>query len=300
MYKYWGFGLNIESEIEFPELLKYEFDIADVVINFGNVPEKEKGEYYFTGKRFSYSIFEKELLFVVFGIAKYYAFDGKKIIIEPEYPISDMRGVRLYVLATVMAAILMQRRILPIHASAIKKNNELVLISGQSHVGKSTTLAGLLKKGYNVFSDDVVVVRKGDDGVVKAAASYPMVKLWDDTIDKLDDPLFEDCSFRIKKDINKYGLFFHQNFDKECYPVKKVFVIKIGSQELTYRELKGRDAFTCLVSQVYRPVLLKTNELKLLCFTFMSEIVKNSNVIEITRPVECNVDDLIGFVESLL
>jgi hypothetical protein len=30
MYKYWGFGLNIASDIGFPELLEHDFDIPDV------------------------------------------------------------------------------------------------------------------------------------------------------------------------------------------------------------------------------------------------------------------------------
>ena len=38
MHHYWGFGLHIKSEIEFPELLTDDFDVADVQICLGKVP----------------------------------------------------------------------------------------------------------------------------------------------------------------------------------------------------------------------------------------------------------------------
>ncbi|WP_159431301.1 hypothetical protein [Bacteroides ihuae] len=38
LYKYWGFGLKIASDIEFPELLVYDFDIPDVEYIVDKVP----------------------------------------------------------------------------------------------------------------------------------------------------------------------------------------------------------------------------------------------------------------------
>ncbi len=299
MYKYWGFGVNIASDIEFPELLKNNFKTADVAFVVGKVPTEIEGETV-SAKQFSYQINDRELLFSVHDVAKYYAAEGNQVVIEPSKPEDDSREVRLYVLATVMASILLQRNRLPLHASAIKKNGGLVLITGDSRAGKSTSLAGLLKKGYTVFSDDVIVLQK-EEAQVLAKASYPMVKLWNDTLTKMNHPMFEDRSFRIQKDIDKYGLFFHDRFDKKSYPVKKVFVLKVGnSLELTSQILTGKKAFDALIMQIYRPMLIQNNAQRLLCFTLVTDIIKNGSIIEICRPVECNTEDLINFIESQL
>ncbi len=298
-YRYWGFGTKIASEMEFPELFEYDFDIPDVEYIVGKCPDSIEG-ITVLADRFSYIIGDRELLFTAHGVARYYAVDGHQIIIEPFEPMRDSRSVRLHVLATIMSAILLHRNSLPLHASAIKQGESLVLIMGDSRAGKSTTLAGLHRKGYIVFSDDVVVLQKDALGV-SAVASYPMIKLWNDTIEKMNDIQFEDRSFRIQQNLDKYGFFFHDYFDQNCYPVKKAFILKIQDiPDLIHRSLDGKDAFEVLINQVYRPILLQNNDLKRLCFLLVSDIVKNSSIIEISRPIECDAHQLIDYVEKLL
>ncbi|MCI1778557.1 MAG: hypothetical protein LKI53_01205 [Bacteroidales bacterium] len=302
MYKYWGYGLNIASEIEFPELLKYDFDVPDVEYTTGKVPNKIDG-ISVSFKKYSYIVNEKELLFNVYDVARYYAADGCKIIIEPSAAENNMRSIRIHVLATVMAAILLHRKMIAVHASAIKHDGKLILITGQSHAGKSTVLAELLKKGYPVFSDDIIVMHKdGTNAPILAAASYPMIKLWDDTIEKLNDPSFEDHSFRIQKDIDKYGFFFHDDFDKKQYPIKKIFILNVENiPHLISRILTGRNAFEALVKQVYRPMLIQSNKEQFLCFTLITDLVKHCDVIEIRRPAEYDTTGILAdFMESLL
>jgi hypothetical protein len=80
-----------------------------------------------------------------------------------------------------------------------------------------------------------------------------------------------------------------------------VFVLKVQDiPDLTYRSLSGKDAFEAVVCQVYRPMLLHGNDLKRLCFLLVSDMVKNSSIIEICRPIECDAHQLIGYVETLL
>lgn len=301
MYKYWGFGMNIASEIAFPELLVHDFEFSDVDFLLGVAPDSIKGATI-ASKKFSYIVCDQELLFTANDVARYYATNGSKVVIEPFEPIQDMRSVRLYVLATVMAAILMHRGLLPLHASALfNGQGHLALVTGETHAGKSTTLAGLIRKGYSVFSDDVVVLHKKKPVGVEAMASYPMVKLWNDTLEKMNDPLFDDRSFRIQRDLDKFGFFFHNRFDKNRYPINKVFVLRVQPVSgLTHRYLDGKEAFEMLSRQVYRPMLIQNISLRLLCFTLVSDIVKNSNVIEICRPTDCEADDLVEFVEALL
>jgi len=298
-YQYWGFGLKISSDLEFPELLPYSFDGPDVEYILGKVPDSITGTTI-SAQGFSYIINDRELLLTVHDVARYYTNGGYQIVIEPFEPIHDSRSVRLYVLATVMAAVLLHRNRLPIHASAIRQNEGLVLITGDSRAGKSTALAGLHRKGYTVFSDDIVVLQKEACGV-SVAASYPMIKLWNDTLEKMNDAQFEDRSFRIQQNIDKYGFFFHDHFDRNRYPINKVFILKIRNiTDLTHRSLDGKDAFKALVRQVYRPMLLQSNDLLRLCFLLVAEIVKNSSVFELNRPIECEAHQLVDYMEVLM
>jgi hypothetical protein len=198
-----------------------------------------------------------------------------------------------------MAAVLLQRGIIPLHASAIKINNRLVLFSGASHAGKSTVLAELMKKGYTAFSDDIVVC-SADNSHVNASASYPMLKLWDDTIDKLKDPNFNDRSFSIKKDMSKYGHFFHKNFDTEKHPINKIFIIKPGAERLSHNTLEGKESFTNMIRQIYRPGLIKNPDLKFLCFNLVLNIIKQCKIIEIGRPENSLNKDLCNYIESFI
>ena len=57
-----------------------------------------------------------------------------------------------------MGAILMQRKILPLHGSAIAIDGKAYAIVGDSGAGKSTLASAFLNKGYQLLSDDVIAV----------------------------------------------------------------------------------------------------------------------------------------------
>ena len=297
MFHYYGFGLSISSEMEFPELLSSEAGDAQVSITFGKVPAQIDG-IGITSPNFSYTIGEEELLFTVTDIVRYHASNGNSITVEILSATEEKRTIRLYILATVMAAILLQRRELPLHASAIIKDGMLILLSGDSGAGKSTLLAELIKSGYQVFSDDIVVLKKDMlTGGVVASASYPMIKLWNDSIEKLDHVRFSDKSFKVRHDLDKYGFFFHSIFRTGSFPVSKILLLKKGSQEgFLMKEQKDSEAFTAIFKQVYRPMLVQGNRHRLLCFTTISELAKSCTVMEITRPMECQPTELLAYV----
>ena len=299
IFHYYGFGLLISSEIEFPELLPSESRDAEVSIFFGKVPAQISG-ISITSPNFSYTIGEEELLFTVTDIVRYHASNGNNIIVEVLSTTEEERTIRLYVLATVMAAILLQRQRLALHASAIIKDGMLILLSGDSGAGKSTLLAELIKSGYQVFSDDIVVLKKDLlTGGILANASYPMIKLWNDSIEKLDHVYFSDKSFKVRHDLDKYGFFFHSIFRTGSFPVSKILLLKKGSQEgFLMKEQKHTEAFTAIFKQVYRPMLIQSNKHRLLCFTTISELAKCCTVVEVTRPMDCKPAELLAYVKN--
>jgi len=239
-------------------------------------------------------------LFKVKDIASYYATNGHSITVEINERVNEMRSVRLYLLATVMAAVLLQRNLLPIHASAILQSGGLCLITGDSGAGKSTAVAGLLKKGYTIFSDDVIVLDIHNK-TVSAAASYPMMKLWEDALTKLDHALFSNRDFEIKPGMDKYGIFFHEQFDTSKHSVKKMIILQKGEiAHIASRQITGAAIFKELIGQIYRPILLRDPDLKILVFQLFSSLMHTVEVYEITRPESCKPEDLTSHIETLI
>lgn len=295
MHQYWGFGLNIASDIEFPELLPSKFEGADVTISLtGHIDEP-------AGEREAYtdhiSVFNPSGYYLdIKGVARYYA-TGENMIRVAPYPGIDGRSVRLFILGTIMAYILFRKGLVPLHASGIILNDKLTLFTGDSGAGKSTTIAQLALRGYDIFTDDVCVINKEGRGV----ASYPMIKLWDDAVVTLDDPAFSDKGFKIRPGMDKYGYFFYDRFHTYDLPIDTIFVIRADKTltEPVYSTLTGHRAFDALAQQVYRRYLIIGPELKTLYFKTVSALADACRVVEIRRPESGDPALFIDMLESL-
>ena len=105
---YHAFGLNIDSELLFPDMPKIS-GTTDVVIQYGPVPEAIP-DASLVGVR--YQAAPRAFLLRVDGIASYYVKNGRTIIIEPENGAAE-EEIRLFLLGSVMGGLLHQRGILP-------------------------------------------------------------------------------------------------------------------------------------------------------------------------------------------
>ena len=109
MHQYWAYGLLVESEIEFPELLPFEFEKSDVTLCIGKTPETLTGEDVV--HRVRVSISPNEYLLKFLNIANYYVANGNEIVIQP-LPEGDEKSIRLFALSNAFAAILYQRNLI--------------------------------------------------------------------------------------------------------------------------------------------------------------------------------------------
>ncbi len=301
MFRYWGFGLNILSQLEFPELLPKEFETADVTIELGTIPLKLDGDDI-AERPFS-SVGEKEYILNIKNVCKYYAGYGTKIIAEPEYGI-DEKSIRLFLLGTIMAAILYQRGSLPLHAAAVIKNDKLIIFAGKSGAGKSTLTALLASKGYDIFTDDICVMHSGPAGKqgVYCTASYPMIKLWDDAINHLESSEYS-RDYKIRPELPKYGQFFFENFSSNQLPIDKIFIIHPAgrSEKITVTKLTALESFKQLELQAYKNQLILSKKLRMVHFGLLSAITKEVPVFEIYRPaMGTNTKQLYEAIKNLL
>ena len=283
MHTYIGFGLHIDSDLEFPELMPAGPAEADIRIERANLaPQLSEGRD--TGKVFSDWSPESFMLHIP-SVGYYVARKGEKILVDP-YPGADMNSFRLYLLSIAMTALLAQKKMVLLHASAIILDEELVLFMGPSGAGKSSMAAELHRNGYLLYSDDVCVLLPPMEGMDKAFAvsSYPMMKLWRDTIHAIGDEHYTE-QHRIWPEEEKYGQFFHESFQVKPMPVSRVFILNPVEEEITYgaRQLKGMDAFQALARNTYRSHFIQDMGLQKLHFESVSNLARHAVVTELSR-----------------
>jgi hypothetical protein len=145
MFCYSFFGMAIHSELEFPELRSGGGE-PDVVIAFGRVPRAQQQPRT-----------EEEI--AIHAIAgAFHIKNGREIVVDP-LPNVNPDILRILLLGRMMAFLLRQRGWLPLHASGVAIDGQVILFLGPSGSGKSTTAAAFYSRGHQVVSDDIGAVR---------------------------------------------------------------------------------------------------------------------------------------------
>ena len=125
-----------------------------------------------------------EFLLSLPGIARYYIRDGSEVVVQPE-PGGDALDIRGYLLGNIFAVLCHQRRLLPLHASAVRMGDGVVAFLADSGMGKSTLAAFLGSQGYSLVADDICLLdpdASPDERVIPVA---PWLKLWRNSLEAL-------------------------------------------------------------------------------------------------------------------
>jgi len=282
MYHYHLYGLDIDSELEIPELRSTRAKSSDVSIRFG-VIEDELPEAIKPVRWLQHA--GNECLMTVQGVGRFLIRDGREVVIDRRVdrfrdrgqgaPISD---VRLYVLGSAFGALLHQRGELPLHVSAVDSGSGVWAFTGPSGAGKSTMAAWFHRSmGWPIISDDVSVIRPADPHPIL----YPgprKLKLWSDAIDHLG------CrGADLRRDLSnteKYQLFLDERDCPRASPLQALIVLERTEQEPVMERLTGLEAFRVCRRSIYRPLFES-------CFRQRSEhiqeIVDLANRIEVYR-----------------
>ena len=213
-------------------------------------------------------------------IAKFHIQRGNFIEIDP-YPEVQMQSVLLYLFGSIMAVCLYQRGMLVLHANSIEINNSAVLFAGNSGAGKSTTAAIFHQKGYNVLSDDIVVL----DQNIKALGGFPQIKLFQSTLDELN--ISSQHLTPIVAQSGKFSYPITHNAKKKL-PVSAIYILnpKQNSTDsiLNISPIKGIQRFKKLISNTYRNELIEGLGLKSHHLDLCSKLATTTHMINIERP----------------
>ena len=297
MFTYWAYGLEIKSELEFPEMFPYAIKKADVEIKFGVVQELLNSQDVVAKEKFFLSNTE---YLIHLPICSFYIKEGHSITIELKEN-ADMPSVRLFLLTNAMAAILHQRKKVALHAGAIQTQNGIVVICGDSGAGKSTTISAMRQRGFRVFVDDVLVLENIEEKIMGIAA-YPTLKLWDDSIDKLELGIIAEEQ-KLRETINKYRVSFLDDFTTKPIPIYKIFYLRKDENRtgLETNIKVGIEAFKILYSQLYRTSLVNNDIIQEKQFERLNKLLNQSKFTEIIRPVIGNsIEEVVQMIEQEL
>ncbi|MET3208018.1 UNVERIFIED_CONTAM: energy-coupling factor transporter ATP-binding protein EcfA2 [Paenibacillus sp. PvR008] len=235
---YTAFGLKLASELYLPELIPAAPGaVEDVIIRQADLTawsdQLEQANFVMQGERF---------MFHIPDTAIYAVREGREIEVC-SYSGADPDTVRLFVLGTCMGVLLMQRRILPIHGSAVVIGGRAYAFVGESGAGKSTLAAAFTQAGYRMVSDDVIAVQATASETIVYPA-YPQQKLGLESMLQLE-VLQENKHGHLRKltgELNKYAVPTVDSFHNEPLPLGGVFELVAESPNREFQregELKA-------------------------------------------------------------
>lgn len=276
-----AFGLNIMSEIPLPELaqIHIEDDAADIVIKKADLTtlwsEQSDSSNCFVIK-------ENLVMFQITGTATFLIQHGNEIIVSPMEAAQDDE-LRLYILGTCMGALLMQRKVLPLHGSAIVIGGKAYAIVGDSGVGKSTLASAFLRRGYQLLSDDVIPVTVTNENIPVVTPAYPHQKLW---LESLNQFGMKSCDYQpIVDRVTKFSVPVQSQFAREPVPLAGVFeLVKVDNGEAEVHPILNLQRLHTLFNHTYRNFLIANSGLMEWHFRTSVRIINKIDLFQLRRP----------------
>ncbi|WP_078428890.1 aldolase [Alkalihalobacterium alkalinitrilicum] len=279
---YEAFCLKIQSPISLPELplVNKENSLIDIIVEVAELrdlwSELSEDDPYFV-------IQENLIMFNMPDVAIFLVEDGKRILFSPVDNAHDDH-IRLYLLGTCMGAILMQRKILPLHGSALAINGKAYAIVGDSGAGKSTLASAFLKKGYRLLSDDVIPVSLNEENVPIVTPAYPQQKLWQESLNEFG---MEKKQYRpIVDRETKFAIPVKDQFANEMMPLAGIFeLVKTENGEIQIEPIQKLQRFHTLFYHTYRNFFIERSGLMEWHFHQSAKMLSHIELYQIQRPM---------------
>lgn len=158
--------------------------------------------------------------------------------------------VSLFFAGSVYGAIAWLNELAPLHASAVSYKGKVFAFTGGSGEGKSTLAAALALRGFELCSDDVLVLDLCDPTQVIAIPSHARLKLWGDALalTKLAG------TGAVRLNIDKYYVEAGIAFERAPTPMKRLYFLEsAGSRDSEITPVGGAERFKAIQSAYFRP-----------------------------------------------
>jgi hypothetical protein len=285
---YRAYGLSIHTELACPELSPLVSDVGkpDLTIRLlepAEAPEETLANGF-------YEVLPGLFRLDVPGVARFRVEDGSRIFIEPR-PNVPLEKVRLFLLGSVMGALLYQRGFFPLHGSAVETPWGAMIFVGIQGAGKSTLAAQFLRKGYRLLSDDVCAVAPAPGGfeIPPALAQF---RLCADAFERFGP------STGARFDVDKFVVPMGQGYCPHPVPLAAIHILADHEEESPkFQIVRGFDRVQRLLENLYRPHYLKGQETERGLMRLAGQIAEKTALVLVTR--RRNPDELMDLVEFL-
>ena len=279
---YQAFGMHIRSDIPLPELPRMatqgeEIDLQIVTRDLTDVWNEVVG-----GNRY-FAVKENKVLFHIPNVAIYCIEDGNKIMVSPMKNAHDDQ-IRLYILGSCMGALLLQRKILPLHGSALAIDGKAYAIIGHSGAGKSTLASAFLQQGFQLLSDDVIPITYSKENTPMVSPAYPQQKLWQESLDAFG---MEAREYRpIIQRETKFAIPVSAQFATSSLPLAGIYeLVKTDQKQMVVEPILNLKRLQTLFHHTYRHFLLPHLGLTEWHFHMLAHLASHVQLYQIQRPI---------------
>lgn len=282
-------GLKVVSDLPMPGLLPGpsldgSADTADVTIARAVLPPAAMANAH------------HELNFEIADLMRMSMRHGTTILYDP-LPDAPAEDMALYLGGTGFGALLHQRGMVLLHASAVRIGDAAVLFCGPSGAGKSTLAAALVEAGYDHVADDFCAISFAADGTPMVAPDGRRHKLWDSALDGL--AAHHRKGVAVRSDMAKYYVDPHRTVATPL-PIAAIFELAVGDQ-VAIEALGGLGLVRVMREHAYRPHLVSLMGQHRHYFDAAAAIAKHSCTGQLIRPLQFEMMKLaISAVEEYL
>jgi hypothetical protein len=284
------YGLRIHADIACPELPFHPQADGNPDVTIRLLPSLPgTSETLESG---GYEVRPGAFRLVVKGVGRYLVEDGKRISIEPLAG-SSHEEVRLFLLGSVIGALLYQRGLFPLHGSAVETRWGAMIFVGAQGIGKSTLAAQFYRRGYRLMSDDVCAVT-GSDGKLQVLPALSHFRLCADAYERLAPA--PDARFNI----DKFVVPMHEGYCPASAPLKAIHILADREDgDPQFEIVRGFDRVQRLLENLYRPQYLKGQETQSDLMRLAGHIAQETPIVRVSRKRDPElIDGLIDFLEA--
>ncbi len=281
-YRYQLYGLTLESELEFTELLRAEDGAPpDFFLRCGRTPAslaraRQQGVCY--------QARPGEMLLWLGGVARFLITEGREIVVEAE-PGASEADLRQFVLSSPLAALLLQRGLLPLHASAVATQKGALVFLSDGCNGKSTLAAEFRRRGFSILADDITAFDFPAGRAPSVMPSYPLLKLWPDSLAAVGEEAEQ--LPRARPNLDRRILSCRECFERRPMPLAAIYLLERGEVApggAPISRIDGAQRVATVMDLVYRTAFAMGLGVERHVFSQVATLVQSSRLMRVVTP----------------
>jgi len=276
---YRAFGVDFQSALALPEMREgWEGTRDPVTIARAAAPRPASAIEIDRGVVAGPATFWME----VPGIVRLLVTDGLSISVEILDDAAESE-VRAFLLGSAMGALLHQRGLLPLHASAVEIHGQAVAFAGTSGAGKSTMALHLNRAGHALICDDICAVdTSGASPVVWPGLRN--LKLWGETLSSAGQTV--EGLEQVLQVLDKYRMPIKTLAPYRPHLLSKLFCLAKAPAHEDPSEtlLGGAEAAGFLIANTFRGQLVPPMQRSSAHFAQCMDVARSTRIQRLLRP----------------